>query len=450
MNAQVQLAVANSSCKIAGLTGAQFSALKNAMSYSLPKNKYQTKTYYTKKSLLHKNGIFPTGLLYIAQRFLKYHKIKPYILDHRVEPIHEHTKFKIISDVKPYSEQIEAAEAAAKYKRGIIVAPTGVGKTLIAGLIIEKLSVRTLIVVPSLELKDQTIQALRSLFGKQRVGEFGGQLQDIAVANVDSLDYKKPLIGYDCVIIDEFHHSGAATYRKLNKHSWQTVHYKFGLTATPFRSQDEERLLLESVLSKVIYRIEYKTAVEKGYIVPLEAYYIEVPVSLTDAYTWPEVYDKLVVNHEIRNKKIRDLLTSLWQDGKSTICLVKEIAHGKILQEDTPGCSFVNGRDEYSRQNITAFNENRCISLVGTAGVLGEGVDTKPAEYVIIAGLGKSKNAFMQQCGRAFRIYPEKKSAKIIIFKDNSHKFTLTHFKAQCKFLKDEYNVKPIKLECNK
>ena len=84
-----------------------------------------------------------------------------------------------------------------------------------------------------------------------------------------------------------------------------------------------------------------------------------------------------------------------------TLTLVKEINHGKALSvlSDSP---FSNGEDEESRKYIELFKEARIKTLIGTTGVLGEGVDTKPAEYVIIAGLGKSKNAFMQQVGRGF------------------------------------------------
>ena len=66
---------------------------------------------------------------------------------------------------------------------------------------------------------------------------------------------------------------------------------------------------------------------------------------------------------------------------------------------------------------------------------------------IILAGLGKSKNAFMQQCGRGVRRYGDKQSAKIIIFRDASHKWSLAHFKEQVKILQEEYGVTPAKLE---
>ena len=291
-------------------------------------------------------------------------------------------------------------------------------------------------VVPSLELKRQISKSLFEIFGKN---------ENIAVENVDSLLIDEPA-NYDCVIIDEFHHSGAKTYRKLNKKAWAEVYYKFGLTATPFRSDDNERLLLESVLSRVIYKIDYKTAVDKGYIVPLEVYYVDVPLSNTEGYTWHEVYNDLVVNNKARNKIIHELLVKLHVNKVSTLCLVKEIQHGETLSS-LSNIDFANGQTEGSDQLIKQFAIGRSNSLIATSGVCGEGVDTKPCEFVVIAGLGKSKNAFMQQCGRALRVYPGKESGKVILFKDSSHRWTLSHFKAQVKILKDEYGIKPVKLE---
>ena len=108
---------------------------------------------------------------------------------------------------------------------------------------------------------------------------------------------------------------------------------------------------------------------------------------------------------------------------------------------------FANGQVEETRYYITLFNEKELPCLIGTTGILGEGVDTKPCEYVIVAGLGKAKSAFMQQIGRGVRVYPGKESCKIVIFRDTSHKFTLRHYREQCKVLKEEFGIVPLKLE---
>lgn len=388
-----------------------------------------------------KKGDFPTGLLpYVLEYFQQKGQV-PEIRDLRIVPKPRLGLFTYSPVHPPRPEQQDAAKACKRSRRGIVVAPTGLGKSQIIELIINELQVPTLIVVPTLSLKHQLRESLTKAFGS---------LVHIRVENVDALDPKAPLKGYDCVIIDEFHHSGAATYRKLNKIAWKGVYYKFGLTATPFRSRDEERLLLESVLSQVIYRVEYKTAVEKGYIVPIEAYYYELPViePKGNEFNWHSMYSELVVNNEKRNLLLADIIVKLHIAGISALCLVKEIAHGERLQEMlTDAFNFANGEAGTARHLIDLFNDRKIKVLIGTNGVLGEGVDTRPAEFVIIGGLGKSKNAFMQQCGRGVRNYAGKESCKVILIKDASHKWMLDHFKKQCKYLKEEYGVKPTKLE---
>lgn len=431
------LTVNNSSCHIHGLPDALFRRLRELLTYRVPiQGRVDYQDPRCKRPLLTKRGDFPTGLLYLVRRFLKKHRVKFQVKDLRVEP-KPHGKFVAKYPFSPYEEQASAALCARFFKRGIIVMPTGMGKSIVAALIIEKLQVNTLVVVPSVELKRQLTESLGAIFGHHMVGMW----RPIMVANVDMLEAGLPSKGYDCVIIDEFHHSGAATYRTLNKHAWAGVYYKFGLTATPFRSQDHERLLLESVLSRTIYKVDYQHAVDKGYIVPMEAYYYELPKRDVKGDTWAAIYRELVTENDARNDLIRGLMDSLAGQGFSTLCLVKEIKHGECL-----GFPFANGQDGRGKELIASFNARKVGALVGTTGVLGEGVDTKPAEFVIIAGLGKARNAFHQQIGRGFRIYPGKETCKVILFYDRSHKWTKAHFKEQCRILRDDFGVTPVKL----
>jgi superfamily II DNA or RNA helicase len=468
----VTIEIGNSLCKARGLTRDVLSTIRNATCYEVKsgrrirvKTKKGTWRLVEEKKTYHltdRHGCFPTGLLYLVEDTLNQRKIPFKIIDTREVPklnqLGVETLF-IRQDYEPYPEQTCAAVAALENGRGIIVGPTGVGKSAIAALTCDAFQVKTLIVVPSLELKRQLIESLRHSFGEDRVGPLVNKKAQyfITVENVDALDPTKPLKGVNLVIIDEFHHSAAATYRKLNLTAWSEVYYKIGLTATPFRSTDDERLLLESVLSHVIYRIEYETAVAKGYIVPMEVYYVDLPKrpKAEEHKTFHGAYKALVVENDARNKIIADMVANLCAAGKSTLVLTKQINHGVRLQDllmerdcDVP---FAEGTNELKSEYIKAFNRLDESALIGTVGVLGEGVDTKPAEYVILAGGGKSKNQFMQNCGRGFRnfTYPHgrKESCKIILFRDPNNKWLLEHFESCLTYLKDEYGIIPTKLD---
>lgn len=440
----IQLQIDNSTCKIQGLSLPQFNQLRELLSYKTSARNYTVKQMlFNKKYLLSKRCEFPTGLLYLVIRFLKETQILYRTLDLRTPWRPQERLFNASLPHPSYPEQKAAAEAAGGLKRGIVVAPTGLGKSVIAALIIAELKVPTLVVVPRLELKRQLMQTLSEIFGNEKVGSG----RPIDVQNVDSLDPNKVVTDRGCVIIDEFHHSGAATYQKLNKKAWSKIYSKIGLTATPFRADEDERLLLESVLSQVIYRVNYREAVDKGYIVPFDVYYYDLPKQQMkgNSNNWASVYSELIVNNKIRNELIVDLMKRLHASKCSTLTLVKEVAHGETLSA-LSGAAFAHGQAEDCKDLIGWFSSAKLRSLIATTGVAGEGVDTKAAEFILLAAGGKSKNQFMQNVGRCFRRFEGKERGSVIMFRDPSHKFLLKHFNACVRYLRDEYGIVPIKL----
>lgn len=434
----IKLIINNSESQISGLSLLQLQQVRDAFSYSTDEFHYYTKSFHnSKKYLIDNTGRFPTGLVYRVEPFLS--RFGTFSIDdQRKSPkVSARIGLKGTFEYQPYPEQEEIVKVAIKAARGTICAPTGFGKSITMALLVNSLKLRTLIIVPNLELKRQLTESFTAFFGKEAMKAY------IKIENIDSKSLFKHT-DYDCLIVDESHHVAAKTYRTLNKKSWKGIYYRFFFTATPFRSKDEEQMLFEGLADQVIYRVDYRTCVEKGYIVPLDAYYVELPRTAVKGRTWAQVYSELVVNNDTRNQIIKNLLLRLSiQDGR-TLCLVKEIKHGEILQYDG-AFPFIHGQSE-DRELIQRFADGSLMTLISTTGIMGEGVDSKACEYVVIAGLGRSKNSFMQSCGRAFRRFPGKESGKIIIFLDRSHKWMLAHFKAQVKYLKEEYGVDVIKL----
>ncbi len=428
----ITLTIDNSYSRIQGLTTVEFRALRNILSYETDAQAaYFSGGHRHKKYLLDKQGFFPTGLL---GKVLSIRGGNANIVDKRVQPKPFSNIFKPNPVFRPYKSQTEAVYNLET--RSGIVMPTGSGKSMIIAMTILKRQVSTLVVVPTLEIKHQL---------KSTLTEFFGSLEHIRVENIGSTALKK-LKGYPHLIIDECHHAASKTYQTLNKACWNEAYYRLFLSATFFRNQNNEQLLFEGICGPVTYELTYKEAVKAGSIVPVEAYYYEVPKQKVDEHTWAGVYSKLVVNNQTRNELIAVLLLRLLSADKSTLCLVKEIKHGRILSEMT-GVPFINGEDAESRAYLSAFNSGAIKAIIATTGVVGEGIDTKPCEYVLIAGLGKAKSAFMQQVGRSVRTYPGKESAKVVLFLDKSHKWTKAHFAAQRTVLKDEYGVLLSKLE---
>ena len=431
----IKVVIDNAYSHITGLTSSQLSGLRKVLSYTKnPESAFFQGGFIRKTYMIDKRGSFPTGLIGRVANWLSETSLKYVLDDRRKAPATNRDLFSLQA-FTPYLWQTEASARAYILSRGGIVAPTGTGKSAAIAMIINELQVPTLIIVPTLEIKKQLMADIKNLLGS---------LEYIRVENIDSNALEADL-KVDCLILDECHHAAAKTYHKLNKRYWKGIYYRFFLSATFFRNNANETFPFEAICGSQIYQLTYQRAVSEGYIVPVEAYYVDLPKVHTEAYTWQEVYKELVTRNVSRNLIICDIMRDLNDSHKSTLCLVKEVSHGNELASLT-GFPFANGQDEESRKYIDQFKRGEIKILIGTEGILGEGIDTKPAEYVIIAGLGKAKSAFMQKVGRVVRRYPGKESGKVIFFRDPSHKFCLTHWKAQCKVLKEEYNVLPTKL----
>ncbi len=435
----INLTLGNSFSRIEGLSFEQFKSLREKLSYRVdPQEAFFGGTSRSpRRYLLSKRGEFPTGLYRHVEAWLQTLTDARHCKDTRVQPP-KGARYGLMTleGKTPRPSQLRAAYNAVRAHRGIIRMPTRSGKSLVMGLLMQELQVRTLIVVPSVGLREQL---------RKDVVEWFGETPDIVIENIDAA-ILMDLTDFGMLIVDEAHHTAAKTYRELNRKAWKKIFFRFFFTATPFRANSEEQLLMESVTGEIVFSMSYQDALNEGCVVPVEAYYVDVPEVSIDSNQWRQVYNEGIVHNEGRNELICHVMTALEASGVNVLCLLREIAHGKQIEAAT-GFPFANGQDGLVRMRILEFNLRETQGLIGTVGVLGEGMTMPPCEYVLIAGGGKSRIQFMQNVGRALGKYPGKESAKIILFRDTSHKFLRRHFNAQIKTLREEYGIKPVKLE---
>ncbi|HSK71745.1 MAG TPA: DEAD/DEAH box helicase family protein, partial [Pyrinomonadaceae bacterium] len=152
-------------------------------------------------------------------------------------------------------------ESIAKWKEngrcGVIVLPTGAGKTHVATMAIEMCGRQTLIVVPTLDLMNQWYDLLVSTFNAE-IGLIGGGFYEIGAITVTtyaSAFRHQERIGnqFGLVIFDECHHLPSEGYKYAAE--FALAPFRLGLTATPERA-DEGEALLEEIVGKFVYRLE--------------------------------------------------------------------------------------------------------------------------------------------------------------------------------------------------
>ncbi len=162
----------------------------------------------------------------------------------------------IRAEARPYqTESIAAWQKGGK--RGVIILPTGAGKTFVAQLAIDLVGRQTLVVVPTLDLMNQWYDVLVATF-KAEIGLIGGgyfEIGAITVTTYASAFRFMERLGnqFGLLICDECHHLPGAGYRYIAELA--IAPYRLGLTATPDRADGGEALLQE-LLGPIVYRKE--------------------------------------------------------------------------------------------------------------------------------------------------------------------------------------------------
>ncbi len=160
----------------------------------------------------------------------------------------------------PFPYQAEAVDAWADAgKRGVVVLPTGSGKTFVAQLIMLRVQRPTLVVTPTIDLMQQWYGVLASSFDME-VGLIGGGYHEplpVTVTTYDSAYIHMDRLGsrYGLVVFDECHHLPGPSY--LLAADSLIAPFRLGLTATPER-EDGEEWRLDAALGPIVYRQEIK------------------------------------------------------------------------------------------------------------------------------------------------------------------------------------------------
>jgi superfamily II DNA or RNA helicase len=150
------------------------------------------------------------------------------------------------------NESLQAWKEAGQ--RGVVVLPTGAGKSYVGQMAIEAVQRSTLVVAPTIDLMNQWYDLLCAAFGEE-VGLIGGsyyEIQELTVTTYASAYNTMDRLGsrWGLVIFDECHHLPGAMYSHAAEMC--LAPYRLGLTATPERS-DGRHMLLDELIGPQVY-----------------------------------------------------------------------------------------------------------------------------------------------------------------------------------------------------
>ena len=242
--------------------------------------------------------------------------------------------------------QQEATENLQKMREdgktiALLYNATGVGKTITAATDAKAVGGRILFLVNALKLASQAKETFAKAWPEATLGEYTGSQKDmtqtVIFATVQSIskDLEKfSPTDFDYLIVDECHHAAANTYQKI----FTYFHPKFilGLTATPERSDGEDMMEL---FQNVAHKMNLKTAVERGVLVPIRCIRVKTNIDLTDVringikYNSQDLESKLFIPE--RNQLIVDTYLK-YVNGKKTVIFCASVDHAAEIAKYQP------------------------------------------------------------------------------------------------------------------
>lgn len=319
----------------------------------------------------------------------------------------------------PRDYQNTAVVHALRNKRGLLLSPTGSGKSLIIYLLTrhlsENLNKKVLIVVPSVSLVTQ----LRADFvdynrGKDfgiytiSAGESKQSSLQVVISTWQSLlrvtkDY---LSQYDAVIIDEAHQAKSASITKLLQKMPDVV-YRYGLTGTIDDTGPVNKVTLEGLFSDVYYVTKTHKLIEEKTLSDFKINSVIVKHPCNKKFTTYQDEIDFIVDSQARLKFVTDMAKKL--NGNTLILFNYVEKHGVPLYEALKDCGknvhFIHGginKDEREgiRKALEKSNDNVLVASFGTTAV---GVNIVNLSNLIFAHPTKSKIRSLQSIGRILR-----------------------------------------------
>lgn len=328
--------------------------------------------------------------------------------------------------------QLEASNAAVNafkrgIKNGVIIAPTGSGKSLIIADIASKLDSPLLVFCPSKEILEQNVEKYMS-YGNIDCGIYSASarkkdINRVTFATIGSaINHQEDFDCFRYILVDEAHNvnpEGGMYYDFINAKNRVVV----GLTATPYRLKSYGmggcvlRFITRSrprVFQDVLCVIQINDLISKNYLAKLK-YYDVTKMDMRNVAsnsTGADYDDKSLKEEYIRSKFYDNLISTVrrLQSPKSGIprkgilVFTRFVEEAKMLTDYIDGCVMVDGATKKKdRETIIRDFRSGKIKVIANCGVLTTGFDYPELDTVVIARPTKSLALYYQIVGRAIR-----------------------------------------------
>lgn len=321
----------------------------------------------------------------------------------------------------PHRFQSEALGALAGArqggaKAGLVVLGTGLGKTWLSAFDTDRPAFkRVLFVAHREEILTQAMRTYRRIRPGAHLGLYNGSEREpdaeVLFASIQTLSRQRHLEmfardAFDYIVVDEFHHAAAATYRRLI--DYFTPRFLLGLTATPERTDGAD--LLELCGGHLIYRRDFPDGIREKLLCPFA--YFGVPDEVEyENIPWrsSKFDDEALTNALATNERAENVFDQMNRHaGTRTLAFCCSRRHADFMRsffasKGLRAAAIYSGEGSDARtQSMEALGAGD-LDVVCAVDMFNEGVDLPEVDRVVMLRPTESRILFLQQFGRGLR-----------------------------------------------
>ena len=346
-----------------------------------------------------------------------------------------------VQPVGPRPLQQEALAALAEtradgHAAGLVVMATGLGKTWLAAFDSSRPQFRRVLFVAH---REEILRQSRDVFRRVRPdGDlglyYGGEKEPdarVVFASIQTLAGRLSQFradAFDYIVIDEFHHAAASSYRRVIDHF--SPSFLLGLTATPERMDGADLLTLCG--DNLVYECTLVEGIEREELVPFHYWGVPDPVDFQPIPWRGGRFDLQALTGAVETRKRAHSALEEWSKrrGGRTLGFCVSISHADFMAsyftEQGVACAAVHtGPTSAPRhETINALREGR-LEIVFAVDIFNEGLDVPEIDTVLMLRPTESPVIFLQQLGRGLRTSEGKQHLAVVDFIGNHRSFLL-------------------------
>ncbi len=323
-------------------------------------------------------------------------------------------------------------------RKGLVILATGLGKTYLSAFDFRSMGgERALFVAHREEILERSAESWATIFPGRSIGMLTGKKSeteaDLLFASVQTLARQPQLQRFhpdhfDYIVIDEFHHAAATTYRKIIEYF--NPRFLLGLTATPDRTDGAS--LLELCGDNIVFRRDLVHGISAKLLVPFRYYGVKDSLDFapipwrSGRFVSAELTKNL--NTETRAAQALGEYQSKGPDKRCTLAFCCSTEHADFMAEyfntqGHPAASVHSKPSSAPRAQSLKRLKSGELEIICAVDIFNEGLDVPSINTILMLRPTQSPIIFLQQLGRGLRRAPDKPFLTIIDFIGNHRSF---------------------------